>query len=298
MIHSEERDKFFILGVGAQKAGTTWLHRQLCGSSEFAGGFAKEYHTFDALYSPVCGGIRKRLLAATQRSLREKLDAESMAPKSHGQHAKQLSFIEDTDNYFEYFDYLWLSQPSIKATGDITPSYSTLDADTFKYIRSGLTQKGFKPRVIFLMRDPIERIWSMLRMDWRNRGQNLSYEEEMNHLLMCHNQRGVMLRTSYDLTISALKQAFPESEVHFALYERLFTDSEYHKIARFTGIRLPSPDFKTVVNASPKSNDIWVKPEVANSIANTYRNTYAAAKELFGSNVTDLWPGYAFIKES
>jgi hypothetical protein len=293
---TEKREKIFILGVGAQKAGTTWLHRQLCGSSQFSPGFAKEYHTFDCLYSPVCGGVRKRLLAATQRSLRESTNTAPTSPRSsHGQHAKQLSFIEDPTNYFEYFDYLWLSQPNIKATGDITPSYSTLDAEAFRFIRTGLIEKGFQPRVIFLMRDPIERIWSMLRMDWRNRGITLSHEEEMNRLLASHNQRGVYLRTSYDLTITALSQAFPEEEVHYALYETLFTDAEYNKISSFTGISLPPADFETAVNASPKINNSPVSENAALSIANTYRNAYCEARRIFGSEVTHLWPGYAYI---
>ena len=41
--------KIFILGVGAQKAGTTWLHRQLIKSANFNFGHRKEYHVFDAM---------------------------------------------------------------------------------------------------------------------------------------------------------------------------------------------------------------------------------------------------------
>ena len=41
--------KIFILGVGAQKAGTTWLHRQLIKNSKFNFGHRKEYHVFDSI---------------------------------------------------------------------------------------------------------------------------------------------------------------------------------------------------------------------------------------------------------
>jgi hypothetical protein len=41
--------KTFILGVGAQKGGTTWLHRQLNKNKNIDLGFRKEYHIFDAI---------------------------------------------------------------------------------------------------------------------------------------------------------------------------------------------------------------------------------------------------------
>ncbi len=40
--------KTFLLGVGAQKAGTTWLHRYLADSQQVVRGYRKEYHVFDS----------------------------------------------------------------------------------------------------------------------------------------------------------------------------------------------------------------------------------------------------------
>ena len=40
----------FVLGVGAQKAGTTWLHEYLASLPEVDLGFMKEYHVFDQNY--------------------------------------------------------------------------------------------------------------------------------------------------------------------------------------------------------------------------------------------------------
>ena len=44
-----EMQKTFLLGVGAQKAGTSWLHDQLNRRRDADFGFLKEYHVFDAL---------------------------------------------------------------------------------------------------------------------------------------------------------------------------------------------------------------------------------------------------------
>ena len=44
--------KVLALGVGAQKAGTSWLHYQLDSREDTDFGFLKEYHIFDALFRP------------------------------------------------------------------------------------------------------------------------------------------------------------------------------------------------------------------------------------------------------
>ena len=41
--------KTFILGIGAQRCGTTWFYEYLSQYENFNGGFAKEYHIWDAL---------------------------------------------------------------------------------------------------------------------------------------------------------------------------------------------------------------------------------------------------------
>ena len=46
-----EDGKFFILGVGAQKAGTTWLANQLEKASFFSNGGIKEFHVFNKLFT-------------------------------------------------------------------------------------------------------------------------------------------------------------------------------------------------------------------------------------------------------
>ena len=42
----------FLLGLGAQKAGTAWMHRYLESSPQCDPGFRKEYHVWDAVDLP------------------------------------------------------------------------------------------------------------------------------------------------------------------------------------------------------------------------------------------------------
>ena len=43
----------FILGLGFQKCGTSWLYRYLQQSEKFDGGELKEYHIWDAIDIPI-----------------------------------------------------------------------------------------------------------------------------------------------------------------------------------------------------------------------------------------------------
>jgi hypothetical protein len=290
------RSKLFILGVGAQKAGTSWLHKQLCSSPLFDPGFAKEYHTFDSLYSPVCGDVRLKLLRASRRAIRSLDNSTGNRQPNPGQHTKRLSFIESTDNYFDYFDYLWLSNQTITSTGDITPSYSTLDAKAFAIIREGLIRKGFTPKVVFLMRDPIERIWSMLRMGWRNQKQTVGFEQAMKKLLACHRLPGIQLRTQYDRTITELEKIFLPHELYYGFYEELFSKDGFNPLMEFVETSIPTPNFTLSINASPKGENTEPTPEVATEIAKTYRSVYEFIQARFGTRASSLWPSYQYYQ--
>ena len=45
----------FILGLGAQKAGTSWLHTTLSKNDNVHMGFTKEYHIWDFVFSDLMG---------------------------------------------------------------------------------------------------------------------------------------------------------------------------------------------------------------------------------------------------
>ena len=153
-------EKNFILGVGCQKGGTSWLRSQLKKSRNVDMGFTNEYHVFDALFVPECEGFLNGKLKALQKT---SFDLGGLSEKS--QLLKHISFYIDTQNYYDYFDYLWYrGGDDLTTFGDITPSYAALPESALSTIKSELEARGFKVKVVFLMRDPIERCWSMIRM--------------------------------------------------------------------------------------------------------------------------------------
>ena len=145
------------------------------------------------------------------------------------------------------------------------------------------------------MRDPIERIWSMLRMEWRNSSQHVEFEEAMQRLLNCHRQPGVKLRTQYDRTITELERVFPADEIHYGFYENLFKPEYFHALIKFLGIEIPTPNFEQSVNASPKGEIQNAEPNIAAEIVSTYSSVYYFIRERFGDQIADLWPSYKYL---
>lgn len=163
MIKGPATPGVFLLGVGAQKAGTSWLHQQLHSRPDADFGVLKEYHVHDARTVPELARFR-RLNVAIGRP------GSWIQPRSW----LRQWFIRKPQRYVDYFTWL-LQRPRLRSgpvrlTGDITPSYALLSAATLGEIRDAFTQRGIPVRPVFLMRDPIERLISSQRMKLRKQG--------------------------------------------------------------------------------------------------------------------------------
>ena len=255
-----EMQKTFLLGVGAQKAGTSWLHDQLHRRRDADFGFLKEYHVFDALELEHFSSFRPQnpspLKWRTWRRAR---------------------MIRRPERYFSYFASR-LKPSHIRLTGDITPSYAGLSAKSFQQIRSAFTQRGVTTRAVFIMRDPVERFLSQQRMQLRKRG-SLTPEQEIEHLdkasIKLHKR--VSPRSDYAATLDALRAGLAQSEVFIGLYETLFTPAAHRDLCRYLGIPEQIPDLNHRINASQATTS--VQPEVLQRLGLHFAPLVAAVQE-------------------
>ena len=189
----------FLLGVGAQKAGTTWLHQQLQARADTDFGVLKEYHVHDARTVPALARFRRIEMSLSR-------PRSWIQPRSW---MRQL-FIRQPGLYYDYFAWL-LRRPrrnggNVNLTGDITPSYAALSADTFQCIQASFQQRGIAVKPVFLMRDPIERLISSQRMKQRKLGQRDAASEIA--ALRRRVRKAPGLRSGYGRTLNNLKESF------------------------------------------------------------------------------------------
>ncbi|CAA0119023.1 Uncharacterised protein [Halioglobus japonicus] len=282
--------KLFYLGVGCQKGGTTWLHSQLNASQFVRKGFSKEYHVFDALYVEECSAF----LTNKIDKLKQQIQSGVLMEKQDNL-LKLLEFCRNPQSYFDYFDHLWSKSDKTIAVGDITPTYCALPVAGFRAIKQGLENRGFTVKIIFIMRDPIERCWSMLRMhreDVEHKNPAKTLAKEQTELASYYNSRQCELRTRYEQTVKNLEAVFDSDNIYYGIYETLFEKETLQQLQDFLELPDFNPDINKKVNVTKKHVDT-LSVELMSDIARFYRETYQFCEDRFGT--AKQWSGYQYL---
>jgi len=273
----------FILGVGAQKCGTTWLHGYLSGHPQVQMPALKELHYFDLVLRPDIFriDIAGKLAQDIARNL---ADDPALVAQRRREAAARLAMTDDPDSYLDFFRGLGLDAA---VTGDVTPSYSGLSAEDFTRIRSLLTGAGLAVRVVFMMRDPGERAISQTRMVMGMKGNELPPWKLKRRLLRRVSAPGNMGRARYDVTVRNLQAAFAPEELYIEFFERFFTETSLRRLCRFLGIDYVPADFSKPENRI--SRPVSFSAAERAQLYETLRPVYDGCREIFGDQVPDSW---------
>lgn len=268
--------KRFLLGLGAQKAGTTWLYHYLAAHQNVRLGRHKEYHVWDALDVPYARqryGRGLRLLSSRDQRLRFLL-----------RHVPGL--------YFIYFARL-LSQRGVNLTADLTPLYSALGIDRLRSIRDGFVSRKIECVAVFLMREPVERCRSVVGM-WKRRlseGEKPPDKSFLN-LRTYYSSEHAATFTDYSGTLERMQKVFPAEESYIGLYEEMFTDRGIGDLSKFLSVS-PVPSMADrKYNASARQDG--VDAELFRDAARFHRKAYEAAADRLPA-VRDLWRGFQYL---
>jgi hypothetical protein len=158
--------------VGAQKGGTSWLYQQLSSHPDFWMPPTKELHYFDLLG-------RTKMADPRPRDERDACFLERIKNLS------ALPYI-DLENYARLFE-----PKGERLSGDITPAYSMLNDEIIDQIIDHFPNL----KVIFFVRDPVERAWSQLSMGVRL-GRIRAFDvENIDEVIRTLLKPGVLLRS-------------------------------------------------------------------------------------------------------
>jgi Sulfotransferase family len=188
-----------FLCVGAHKAGTTWLYQQLDSHPDFWMPPVKELHYFDQL-SRVHRAARPRCRDERDLQFLERLNSLSTE-----------AGIE-LDNYAQLFE----SKASL-LSGDISPNYSTLSDEVIRRV----VEYFPNVKVIFLARDPVERVWSHLSMEVHYRQVepfDVTNIDEVNRSL---RRRGMLLRSYPSAVVARWKRYVHPEQFHVYFFDDL-----------------------------------------------------------------------------
>ena len=269
------RDSVFVLGVGAQKAGTTWLHRYLSDHPQVWMSPIKEMHFFDELYLPeLCGKLARAFYVNWFRKSAQAI-VRSRAPSERQIRMARdlLDRVEMQGDIARYRAFFDVRRGDALAWGEITPSYSMLEPDHLAAIAAAFPEA----RPVFLMRDPVDRYWSAMRMAAR-KGTVTSPVAAVPAKIA---KSAHVMRGRYDRTLAGLDVAFGRDGYLTEFYEHLHSDVALVRICSFLGID-PSPgNFTDIHNASPSAESL--NEEAESVIFAAFREVYDHIGERFGT---------------
>jgi hypothetical protein len=188
-----------FLCIGAHKAGTTWLYQQLDSHPDFWMPPVKELHYFDQL-SRVQRAGRPRCRDERDLLFLERLKSLSAEPGI------------ELENYGRLFE----PKESL-LSGDISPNYSTLSNEVIRQV------VGYFPnlKIIFLARDPVDRVWSHLSMEVHYRQIepfDVTDIKEVNRNLL---RRGMLLRSYPSAVVARWKRYVHREQFHVYFFDDL-----------------------------------------------------------------------------
>jgi hypothetical protein len=171
--------------------------------------------------------------------------------------------------------------------GEITPAYSTLEPGVVEEIH------GLNPdmRIIYLLRDPIERSWSSALMSLGKRGGR-PIESITDQDLMRHFERSShTLRSDYLRTIDLWEGVFGAEQVFVGFLDEIQTDPTdlLLRTYRFLGVdddesHIPAAVLASV-NTSPSGNSS-IPDRVRSHLSRIYLPQLEQLSERFGEPVT------------
>lgn len=274
----------FLLGTGCMKGGTSWLHDYLAASPQYVRGLRKEYHVLDAVDLPGEAWMRRRVLtkaSAAVAALQDGAPVDGRAAVA----LQRAAFYADPDLWVTHFADL-LGRPGARLAADMTPSYGLLGAERLRWVRTSFEARGVRPMAVLLLRDPVDRVLSHVRMNRDRRprdfpGDVAAWVERL------HGKDPYANRTRYDATLAALDGAFPAEQVFVGLYERLFDRRTLRSLCDFAGIDFHEPDLGRRVNASTPAE---LPETVARQVARHFAPVYDAVAARLGVDLTEVWP--------
>lgn len=237
------REPTFLFCVGATKAGTSWLHDHLSGHDECYFRTIKELHYF-GLSGPA------DVEAAVRKTTKEIARISDLPEKADGHKAMKARKLADLRAWLQvlaappadlaaYRDYLTDGMAGAKVVGDVTPGYALLPEDRLKAMASVARDV----RIIYLLRDPLARLWSHVRMVVSGVAPDRFKPEAVALLELIISggksaaANSIVARGDYASILPKLTKVFDPKRLMIMFYEDLFSLDGIEKLSNFIGIK-------------------------------------------------------------
>lgn len=152
--------------------------------------------------------------------------------------------------------------------GEVAPDYMFSEVAAYR-----ISQSVKAPKLIFMLRHPIDRAYSNYLMTRRQGKEGKSFLEallqEKERLKLgdpvARNYFSYLARSEYSRQIRTYRKYFPDSPMHFVLFEDFIDEGAvgvqvYQNIISFLGLKkFLSPDFSQKENVASEPRFVWLR---------------------------------------
>lgn len=286
-------DPTVLIGLGATKAGTSWVHRYLSDHPDCYMRGIKELHYFDVLEGNGQGPDMRAEHATRLKWLQKH-------PKQEAEHV--IRQIVDHEDWLETFDgtmpndagysrYLREGLGERKLVADITPAYGVMGGEGWRHMVKVEPQARF----LYLLRDPVDRLWSHVRMaaqrtaaNQGKKGDEAFVKEKSVSILrqvLKGDRRLIIERSDYRRALNRLERFVDPDRQLLLFYENLFTQSTVDHLCDFLAISRQTALLEKRVHVSPDA----VFPEALREATIRFLAPQYAAVEARMGSLPDHW---------
>ena len=270
-------DNYFVC-IGAQKSGTTWLARMLATHPDLFVTPVKEIHYFDHV-----AGLTEHLSSHKRRSRYRKYHQRMWTQWSQfSEHRSQWSWyrhymsspIDDA-----WYAGLFRDRGQKRFAGEITPEYAILGRAGLAHIKRLATDA----RVMFIMRNPVERTWSQMLHQCRVRGLDANRQTKDAIVAMLAEPRFGELG-DYATTLDDMAAVFRPEQCLPLFYEEMHQDrlAALETVCRFVGTSFSADYFSGLGRRFNRSQEAALPEEVRAHLRQAYRGQAEAVRRRVG----------------
>lgn len=234
-----------FLCVGAAKAGTSWLHSQLSAHPDCHLRSIKELHYFDALDEGTMARNLERVRARQIGLLARTEGGLTATPE-------QARRIEDGADWLDvlargeedpaaYLDYLRKGAAEGQLVGETSPAYALLSTERL----ARMARMAADVRFLYLLRDPVERLWSHVRMMAGRRDSDGVVTARRCDRILARTITGeetqIVRRSDYGGALTRLTAAVPGGKLLVEVFEEMVRGDAFAHICDFLGIGRARP---------------------------------------------------------
>ncbi len=240
--------------VGATKAGTGWLFDHLSRHADCHLRSIKELHYFNALDDRRRARqvtLHRARAARAAQALRDR-PAQGRALARLADHEAWLSVLSRPgEDRAAYLGYLTDGRQGQRIVGDFTPAYATLPVDRL----AAMARLGPDVRMVYLMRDPVDRLWSHVRMLARRIASPDEIGPAAERLfdeVLAGRRPDVVNRGDYVGAVARLRAAVEPERLLILSQAGLLCRAGLARLSTFLGIAEAPADVSRRVNAGPQ----------------------------------------------